>query len=439
MLEELTSRVFTPLLVFSVLTAGTVLFFRYGYLIILHPKKTLAAFFGRGREKKGVSAYKSVCLALASTMGVGNIVGVSTAIAAGGPGAVFWMTFSSFIAMTVKYAEVALGVDSREYVRSRLRGGAPYYIKKYFSKTAGKIFAVLLLFNCLTVGDLLQVNAAAEGLDASFGLDRGLTGILFCLTAAVALTRKKAVFENVASVSLPVATALFGIFSIYAVASNASGLGNAFGLIFKNAFAFRPAVAGGAGYGMAKAIRYGVSRGIMSNEAGSGTSPTAHSITEKSPAEQGIFGIFEVFADTVVTCNLTALVILLAFGENCRGMTGMELALSAFAKFFGIKAGAIIALSVSLFAFATLTSQFFYGREAMFFITGSGLAKKLFDLAFLACAYLGCVIPFGLLWSLTDLNVCVMTSANCLFLLFSGERVKDLTFAYYGKKRRKEK
>lgn len=432
-LEKLNSVLFSPLLVMTVLLTGGILFVRFGYLVFTRPGRTLSAFKKRGKEKNGISPFKSVALALASTMGVGNIVGVSTAIAAGGPGAVFWMVASALVAMSVKYAEVCLGVSARKRVFGVLHGGAPYYFEKYAGRALAAGFACLLLVNSLTVGNIVQTNALSESVAASFGTDPRICGALFFVLCAFSLMRKNKKIENMTSIAVTLATLLFCVFSVAAVVRSFDKLGQVFILIFKNAFSFRAAAAGGMGYTASKAIRFGVTRGIMSNEAGSGTSPTAHSLSSNGPAEQGIFGVLEVFVDTVVTCSLTALVILLAYGDSYSGMTGMELALGAFGKFFGRRAEVVLTLSVAIFAYATVISQFYYGREALFFITRKRSARAAFDAVFMFLIYLGAVMPVGILWQVTDLNVCVMTSVNCAMILCRSGEIKKVTYAFYNK------
>lgn len=436
-LEKLNSVLFSPLLVLTVLLTGVILYVRFGYLIMVRPGRTVSAFTKRGKEKNGISPFKSVALALASTMGVGNIVGVSTAIASGGPGAVFWMVASSIVAMSVKYAEVCLGVSTRKRFFGVLHGGAPYYFEKYAGRASAVGFAFLLLVNSLTVGNVVQTNALSESVATSFGLDPKISGLLFFIICSFSLLRKNKRIENMTSVAVTLATVLFCVFSLAAVLTSFDKLGQVIGMVFKEAFSFRAAAAGGMGYTASKAIRFGVTRGIMSNEAGSGTSPTAHCLSSNGPAEQGLFGVFEVFVDTVVTCSLTAFVILLAFGDHYSGMSGMELALCAFGRFFGKRAEYIVTLSVAIFAYATVICQFYYGREALFFITKKRPARAAFDVLFMFFIYLGAVMPVGVLWQVTDLNVCLMTSVNCALILYRSGEIKDVTYAFYDKPSKK--
>lgn len=392
------------------------------FFYIFRPKR----FFRDLKENNssdGISPVRALSQALAGTLGVGNMTGVATAICAGGAGAVFWMWISALIAMSIKYFEVGLAVLCRRRDREGYRGGAMYYIKDVFSKKLpkaapilGGVFAVLCIANSLLTGNIVQVNSAVGAIPA---LPPMLVGAAVALCALPVVCGKAKKVSSVTIGLIPFLSALYVVLCAIVIIPRASLLPSVLEEILKGAFS-RQAVGGGvSGFLFMRAIRFGTTRGIFSNEAGSGTSPTAHaSANAKSPHHQGCFGVFEVFADTILLCTLTAIVILLSDG-TARGKDGIGLTIYAFSSQIGPAAGIAIGVSAALFAFATVICQTQYGIVALESITKRPFATHLFIALSAAATLWGAVIGEGVMWQLADLVISLMTVLNIICLLYA--------------------
>lgn len=379
----------------------------------------------------GVSPFRALTQALAGTLGVGNMAGVATAITAGGAGAVFWMWISALCAMSLKYAEVSLGVKCRRQDGDGYYGGAMYYIKDTFSRVLpkaapilGGIFAVLCLSNSLLTGNIVQMKAAASVFDSIPPL------ILGGVAASLAFIIASGKAHRVSAVTMgliPPLSVFYMALSLWIIITNADRIPDVMKSIMSSAFSLKSMGGGIGGFAVCRAIRFGVTRGIFSNEAGLGTSPSAHaSANVKSPHHQGCFGIFEVFADTIVLCTMTAFVILLS--DGCTGkLDSIPLTIYAYSSLAGDWAGYAIGVSVILFAFATVICQNSYGSVALRYLGGSSAAKYVYLFLSAAACIGGTVIPDGCMWQAADLVVSLMTVLNVVCLIFAARRTKLLT------------
>lgn len=403
---------------FFLLIVGFIFGLKYKFFYIFHPIKTFKTIL---INQKG--GFKSLSLALAATLGVGNIVGVSSAICMGGYGSIFWMWVSAFCAMSLKYAEVFLAMKYREKTVSGFKGGAPNYIfgglknklGNKFALTLSMIFAILCVMNSLTTGNLVQINAVSSILPVS----KLIFGLIFSILCVVVIIGGKKRIASFNSVLIPLLTLSYVLICLYIILTNINKLPNAIFLIFKDAFTIKSAFSGAFGFTLSSAIRYGVSRGVLSNEAGCGTSPCAHATSDsKSIHGQGCLGIFEVFIDTILLCSLTAFVIILS-GVNLSD-NAMNVVLSAFEFFLGKQGYYFIGASSILFAFATVSTQFFYGTESVSYISKSKWIIVFFSIVFLIVLLLGAIIPMSIMWQISDFVLAVMTIFNiiCLILLF---------------------
>lgn len=401
--------------------------FKMRFFYIFKPKTVLKALRD-GAKSGGVSPARALSQALAGTLGVGNMTGVATAICAGGAGAIFWMWISAILAMSVKYFEVALAVKHRRRGEDGYYGGAMYYIKDIFSKRfkkgakfLGGGFAVLCIINSLLTGNMVQINSAAAVFP---NIPPLATGIACAALALPVITGKSKKVSAVTAALIPFLSALYIIISLIIIIPNASRLPSVFSEIIKSAFSLRAAGGGVSGYLFLRAIRFGTTRGIFSNEAGSGTSPTAHAeANSKSPHTQGCFGIFEVFADTIVLCTLTATVILLS--DGCRlGLDGISLTLYAFSSLAGKGAGGAIGISAILFAYATLICQTHYGKVALASITKKKSAHRLYIASVCAFCIWGSVIDDGIMWQAADFCISLMTALNVTCLAVAASEIK---------------
>ena len=426
--------IFGPSLPIIIFCAGGYLLFKYGSFIFTKPK-SIARVLTRKNEKSGISPFKTAMLALASTLGVGNIVGVSTAIFSGGPGAVFWLTLSAVMAMPLKYGEVVLAMKYRTKKGDEYRGGAMYYMRDCLkNKTLSFVFAFLCIVNAFTVGNVVQINAVTESFESFFSVKPIYIGFILSVVIFLSICKGTKRISEITSKVIPLSTLVYVLLSAYILLINTDRLYDIAKLIISEAFNVKAALGGVGGYSIIRALRYGVARGIMSNEAGSGTSPIAHAKSNlKSPAEQGFWGIFEVFADTVVMCNLTAFVVLLSYGDGVvrKGLSGMALVLYSYTKYAGNFAGYIIVISVLLFAYATVVCQGFYGRECTYYLTEKKRNINLYTMLFCALVIYGSVVSSDLLWSFTDFNISLMTVINTSCILIASGEIKHETDMYF--------
>ena len=421
--------ILTPLML---LCAGAFFCFKLRFFHLKHPIKMFKTMTKR-ENAGGVSPIRALTLALAGTLGVGNIVGVASSIALGGYGSVLWMWVSAFVAMILKYAEIVLAMLYRKRdVNGELHGGAYYYIKAFFQSKGlkkvgsvlGGMFAILCLLNTASMGSIVQANAISSAFEGQFGIPLWVTG------GAVAVVSLFIIMGNSERISAFTEKIVFVMSVGYVVVSLAAlvihkeSVLPAFSKIFEDAFNVRSAGFGVMGFLFARSFRMGCMRGLMSNEAGCGTAPTAHATSNtKSPAKQGLLGIFEVFVDTILLCSLTALVIIVA-GEGVLAFADnpMLITLNAYASLLGGWAGIYITVSVLLFGFATIVCWAHYGREALGFLCRSKVAGKIFVFVYSGLVFFGAVCSVGFAWELADLAIGLMTVINVVILcLMSGE------------------
>ena len=406
-----------PLLLFG---GGVFYLFKLRFFFILHPRR----FFRALRGADGGSL-KSLSVALAGTLGIGNIVGVGSAILAGGYGAVFWMVASSLLSMGLKYAEVFLAMKSQRSKSGVLYGGAPYYIydgarARFGCRAAfalGSLFAVFSIINSLTTGNLVQINA----ISSLFPISPLLLGVILALAVFFIVSRGQRSVSAVSSALIPLLSAFYIILCLIIIFKNASSVPLALLRILRDAFDLKSLTGGVLGYGISSAIRYGVSRGLLSNEAGAGTSPLAHATSSSEPHAQACLGIFEVFFDTVVLCTLSALVLILS------GVGGSTDALSFVTRAFGSELGALgkygVSVSCLLFAVATVAAQYFYGAESLRFITRSRLLHVIFSIVFFSVTVFSAVIPNSIMWQISDLALATMTIFNLIAIIALNKKV----------------
>ena len=394
--------------------------FRLRGFYILHPIHTLRLMTARRGD--GISPFRAATMALAGTLGVGNITGVVSAIAMGGAGAIFWMWVSALAAMSLKYAETFLAVRYRRRDKDGYYGGAPYYmdggLKTGCARNVGAFFAVLCVCNSFTVGGILQVNAAARSASDVTGLPPYAVGIALAVLTLLAVTGGAKRITDVTVWMIPAVSAIYITMCAVVIFINRAAVPSAITAIFSSAFSARAVGGGVGGSAIAMAVRYGVTRGVVTNEAGAGTSPTAHACADAaSPEAQGCLGIFEVFADTILICTLTALAALtsgISFSSDA-----MADSTNIFASSLGGGAGALLSLCVFVFVLATLFSQHYYARIALRFLGGGRRAVFVLTLLFAAMIIIGSEMAPPTVWVAADITVGAMTLCNavCLFSL----------------------
>lgn len=404
----------------------------------LHPVRTLRLAF-RGRMR---SALRALSVALGGTLGVGNITGVALALAMGGAGAVFWMWVSAAVAMFLKYGEIVLALMTRRRgADGTWEGGAMYYLKGKggtLGKSVATAFAVLCLLCALTLGAPVQSNAAAVAAWEVLRVPTFVTGTLLFLLTALAVFGGIRRIADFTERIVPLVSILYLFLSLYAVFTNFSALGGVFGRVFHEAFSFSAGTSGISGFFASRALRYGVTRGLLSNEAGAGTAPMAHAVADNTPAAQGVMGFLEVAVDTFVFCTATAFPLLIAYDGAFPNMSGVGLVTGAFSMLVGKIAPFILCASLFLFAYATILAWFYYGKRAIGYLTENLMAQKGYVFVYVIMVGCGALLGEGVLWSLTDAVISLLTILHTACLLpllplvvresgkegFLGERVR---------------
>lgn len=423
--------------------AGIYFCIRLKFFHFLHPIRVIRALKPE-RSGKGVSSVGAMTLALAGTLGVGNMVGVASAIALGGFGSIFWMWVSALVAMVLKYAEIVLAMRHRRYdAEGRPYGAAPYYISdafhgNAFGRALACVFSILCVFNAVSMGGMIQVNAAANTASGVFGVPPIIIGVVFAVIALWTSLRGRDGILAVTEKLVPFMTLGFLVLSVAVICIYPQRTLDAFSLIFKNAFNLRSGVGGVTGFLLSSALRYGTMRGILSNEAGCGTAPAAHAVSScKIPAKQGAWGIFEVFVDTIVLCTLTAIVIIVGFDGVDASGDFMMMTVSAYTSLLGSFSGYFIAAAVLLFGLATVLCWAHYGIVSVNFIFRGRRSKWIFVVIYSAFVCLGSVLSAELIWEGADLSLGAMTVINIAVLIIMNREIKEETELYFGARGKK--
>ncbi|HSC26608.1 MAG TPA: sodium:alanine symporter family protein, partial [Vicinamibacterales bacterium] len=400
----------------SVLT-GFVQFRRLGVAL----SEVLGKVFSRGEGRGSVTPFQAVATALASTVGVGNIAGVATAIFLGGPGALFWLWMSGLLGMCTKFSEIVVALHYREPDASgTMRGGAMYTLKNGLGVPwLGAIFALLTSLAAFGIGNMVQANSVAESLSATFGVSPAVTGLLLAaITAAVILGGITRIGE-VASILVPFMAVLYLGGGLVVLLTHAEHIPAAFALVFEGAFTGTAAAGGFAGSTVMLALRYGIARGLFSNEAGLGSAPMVHAAAQTDhPVRQGLYGIFEVFVDTILICTMTGLVILVTETWTS-GATGAALSARAFETGLpGTWGGIIVTSGILLFSFSTLIGWSYYGETGIVYLVGARAALP-YRLLWLVSIYVGATGSLHVIWDVADTLNGLMAVPNLVSVLGS--------------------
>ncbi len=424
-------------------------FSRFGFVM----KNTLGRMFEKQTAGEGaVTPLQAVTTALAATVGTGNIVGTSQAIALGGYGAVFWLWLAALLGMMIKYSEVVLSIRFRERdAKCDWVGGPMYYVKNGLGKRwqwIGTLFAVFAAIACFGIGNMSQVNSivgslndAIDAFDPAAAGERGVLNLIFgiVIAALVALILFGGIkrIGAVAEKLIPLMSVLYIVFALIVIFGHVGSIGPAFAKIFSTAFT--PRAAGGAAVGIAlrQTIVWGLRRSAFSNEAGLGSAAIAHAAADtEGPVQQGIYGIFEVFADTIVICTLTALTIICSGVEIPFGQyVNSELITSAFATVFGMKfASVFVAVALMLFAFTTVLGWSLYGSRCAQFLFGLKFAK-VYQAVFIVVIVIGAVAKLNVVWDIADTFNGLMAIPNFIALFALSGVVAKLTKEYFFSKK----
>ncbi len=423
-------------------------------------KMTIGAIF-RDKEvvghtkDKSISQFQSLCTALAATVGTGNIVGVAGAIIVGGPGAVFWMWIIAFFGMMTNYSENVLGIYfRRKNTNGEWSGGAMYYLRdglgaKKHCKTLGNLLAVLFSVFCFLasfgIGNMTQVNSISGNMQSAFGIPTAVTGVVVLLLAGLVIVGGLKRIASVTEKIVPFMVVLYILGSVVIFCTNISQVGAVFTAIFKGAFAMKAVGGGIVGSGIRLAIEQGMKRGVFSNEAGLGSSVMVPSNSNvREPVRQGMWGSFEVFADTIVVCTLTAFSILssglvdLDTGVALTEYEGVELTKAnivgtVFSMHFGQIGAAFVAIAIMLFAFSTVLGWSHYGTKACEFLFGEKYTI-VYRVIFVVAIFGGAVMSDNLAWDIADTLNGMMMIPNLIGVLALSPLVFKLTQNYVDRK-----
>lgn len=435
--------VWGPWLLFLFLGTGVFLTIRLRGFQFLHIGTWWRATAGKLLDRSGEARPQiaTACTALAATVGTGNIAGVATALAAGGPGAVFWMWVSAFLGMASAYCETWLGI------RYRLRGpdgsflcGPFVYLERGLgSRRMGVLYAFFCVLASLGMGSMVQANSISDSFSYAFSLPPLLTGLAVTgLTAAVIFGGIGRISET-AEKLVPFSAGLYMILCGIVIFSCYDKVPSVFAQIIREAFSVKSAAGGAAGYGMAQAVRCGIARGVFSNEAGLGSLAVLHGSAADGakPEEQGMWAVFEVFFDTIVSCTLTALVILCtAQTAGAGGISfyadgqsdGSAMIAACFSRCFGTVGGWLTAVSMGLFAFATIIAWFYLGRQAAAYLFERAACRRaillFYGFLYANAVFFGCVARLELVWSLSDIFNGLMAVPNLIGLLILSREVR---------------
>lgn len=428
-------------LIIALVGIGLLFTFKLGFIQIRGFKdgwnRTFGGLFSKKGDagKDGMSSFQALATAIAAQVGTGNIAGAATAIAVGGPGAIFWMWISAFLGMSTIFAEAVMAQKFKQVSDDgTVTGGPVYYIRGAFKGTFGKvlaaIFAVLIIFALGFMGNAVQSNSIAASWNTAFGIPKIAMGIFVAVVSLFVFTGGMKRIAKVTELIVPIMAAFYIVGSLIIIFANVTAIPAAFHDIIVGAF--KPAaVAGGAmGATLKLAVQKGVARGLFSNEAGMGSTPHAHAVAKvKHPVEQGFVAMIGVFIDTFVILNLTAFVIITT-GSRTTGLTGAQLSQYAFSTLYGKFGEIFIAICMLFFAFSTIIGWYFFGEANIRYLFGAK-AVKIYSIIVCICVALGSLQEVELVWNMADCFNSMMVIPNAIALVALSGLVKKTHDDYY--------
>ena len=438
LISTLNGIVWGPLMLILIL--GTGLYLMYGLTFM--PLRRIASSFKllwQSREKKGegdIAPFNALMTSLSATIGTGNIAGVATAIFLGGPGALFWMWCTALVGMATKYAEAVLAVKYREVDnKGNHIGGPMFYIKnglKSHWAWLGTCFALFGAFAGFGIGNTIQANSVADVLNNTFAIPHMLTGIIMAVLAALVLVGGIKRIAGVAGKLVPFMATAYVLSGLIILIINYQSVPPALALIFTHAFTPAAATGGFAGAAVWAAIRFGVARGIFSNEAGLGSAPIAHAAASTdSPVQQGRIAMLGTFIDTIIICSITGLVII-STGAWSQGETGASLSSAAFELALPGIGGYIVAIGLSIFAFTTILGWSFYSEKCVEYLLGER-AITPFRVLWIIAVPIGATASLDFIWLVADTLNALMAIPNLIALILLSPVVFKLTKEHFNK------
>lgn len=381
-----------------------------------------------------VSQFGALTTALAATIGTGNIIGVATAVASGGPGAVFWMWITGVFGMATKYMETAMAVKYREQTKDgRMMGGAFTALELgLHSKWLAVLFAILGGIAAFGIGCLTQANSISTALKQNFGVDERMAGVVVAILTAIVIIGGVKSITKVTERLIPFMAAFYVLGCLWVIFMNRSVLGQSIALIFKSAFSFQAGAGGVFGFTVAKALRYGCARGLFSNESGMGSAPiVAASAKTRNPVRQSLVSMTGTFWDTVVICALTGITLVssaVAHPEFLEAGSNTDTTVLTFQAFALIPTVGkpIIAISLALFAYSTILGWSYYGERCAEYLLGSKVIKY-YKIMFVILSFVGCIVKLATVWNIADILNGLMIIPNVIgVFLLSGVLIADL-------------
>ena len=424
-----------PLLI---LLSGTGLYLtlRLGFIQIRYLPRALGYLFKKDKGGKGdVSSFAALCTALAATIGTGNIVGVATAVQAGGPGAIFWMWLVALLGMATKYAECLLAVKYRVRDKNGFMAGGPmYYIERGLGITwLAKLFALFgVMVAFFGIGTFPQVNAITHAMQDTFNIPVLVTAIIVTLLVGLIILGGVKRIATASSVIVPFMAILYVTTSLVIILLNIEKVPDAISLIIYSAFDPQAALGGAVGFTVMKAIQSGVARGIFSNESGLGSAPIAAAAAQtREPVRQGLISMTGTFLDTIIVCTMTGIVLVLTGAWNNPELAGATVTNYAFAQGLGTSIGAtIVTVGLLFFAFTTILGWCYYGERCFVYLVGIR-GVKLYRLAYIVLVGLGSFLHLNLIWIIADIVNGLMAFPNLIALIGLRKVVIEETKDYF--------
>jgi len=395
----------------------------------------------KSRGEGDVSPFSALTTALAATIGTGNIVGVATAMVSGGPGALVWMWISAAFGLTSKFSECMLAIKYREVnAKGEMSGGPMYTMKKglknkTFASVLAWLFALFAVIASFGIGNMTQGNSIAGALHTTFGVPTGITGIVITVVSLLIIVGGIKSISKVSSVVVPAMAIFYVICGIIVIIGNISNLPAGIAMIFKMAFSVKAVGGGLCGsivVSMTSAMRFGVARGVFSNEAGMGSAAITAAATTDNPVRQGYINMTGTFWDTIVVCTITGLAIASSgvLGmTNAAGemLTGSDITIAAFETILGSAGGWLVTIGITLFAFSTILGWEYHGEKAFEYLLGTHKYNMIYRVVFSLVVYFGCTQTLSLVWNFSDIANALMAIPNLIcMLLLSGEIAKDI-------------
>jgi alanine or glycine:cation symporter, AGCS family len=438
LVAQTSSVVWGPVMLLLIAGTGVWLTLRLGFLPLRRLGFGFRQLFSRSRGEGTIASYAALATALAATVGTGNIAGVATAIHLGGPGALVWMWLIALVGMATKYSEAVLAVHFREKdSHGQHVGGPMYYIRNGLGPRFAWLATLFALFGMLAgfgIGNGVQANSVADGLHSSFGFDRQIVGIVMAILVAMVILGGIRRIAHAATALVPVMALAYLVCGIIVLGHHADQLPAAIARCLNDAFTGSAAGGGFAGATVWAAIRFGVARGIFSNEAGLGSAPIAHaSATTDHPCRQGSIAMLGTFIDTLIICSVTGLAIVVT-GAFESGQSGAPLSALAFSATFGAFGETIVVVGLAVFAFTTLLGWSLYGERCAQYLFGER-AVLPFRLCWILMVPLGAVSSLSLIWDIADILNALMAVPNLIALLLLSPLVVKLTREFFARER----